>query len=122
VRDDRAFNFSAINNLGVRESRGALIGLINNDIEVINPEWLTEMVRLATQSDIGCVGAKLYYPSHKIQHAGVVLGILGVAGHSHKFASRHADGYFGRLKLPQAMSAVTAACLLVRREVYDEVH
>jgi GT2 family glycosyltransferase len=102
-------------------SQGALIGLINNDIEVISPEWLTEMVRLATQSDIGCVGAKLYYPNHKIQHAGVVLGILGVAGHSHKFASRHDDGYFGRLKLPQAMSAVTAACLLVRREVYQEV-
>ena len=121
IRDDRPFNFSAINNLGVKESRGALIGLINNDIEVISPEWLTEMVRLATQSDIGCVGAKLYYPSNKIQHAGVVLGILGVAGHSHKFASRHDDGYFGRLKLPQAMSAVTAACLLVRREVYDEV-
>jgi len=122
IRDERPFNFSAINNLGVKESRGALIGLINNDIEVISPEWLTEMVRLATQKDIGCVGAKLYYPSHKIQHAGVVLGILGVAGHSHKNFSRHDDGYFGRLKLPQAMSAVTAACLLVRREVYDEVH
>ncbi len=121
VRDARPFNFSAINNLGVSQAKGAMIGLINNDIEVISPEWLTEMVRLAMQSDIGCVGAKLYYPSNKIQHAGVVLGILGVAGHSHKLASRHDDGYFGRLKLPQAMSAVTAACLLVRREVYDEV-
>ncbi|MGX1201886.1 glycosyltransferase family 2 protein [Marinobacter sp. MBR-105] len=120
-RYDFPFNYSAINNYGFSKSRGSIIGLINNDIEVISPEWLTEMVRQAVRPEIGCVGAKLYYGNGQIQHAGVVLGLGGVAGHSHKYFDAQNTGYFHRLVLPQNIAAVTAACLLVRRDVFDEV-
>lgn len=115
------FNFSAINNFAVEQARGEIVGLVNNDIEVISPDWLENMVSLAIQDTVGCVGAMLYYPDDRIQHAGVVIGIGGVAGHSHKYAERGAQGYFARLKLVHDVSAVTAACLLVRKSVYDEV-
>ncbi len=121
IRDERPFNFSAINNRGVQHARGSIVGLINNDIEVINPEWLTEMVSLCIQPGVGCVGAKLFYPNDTLQHAGVILGIKGVANHSHNKHSIHHDGYFGRLRVPQALSAVTAACLLVKKEIYQTV-
>lgn len=121
LRYDRPFNFSAINNFAVAEAKGSIIGLINDDIEVISPDWLKEMVSWAAQPDIGCVGAKLIYANETIQHAGVILGIGGVAGHSHKYFPRSSNGYFSRLKLVQNLSAVTAACLLVRKEVYWEV-
>ncbi|XGA79209.1 glycosyltransferase family 2 protein [Halomonas sp. CH40] len=121
VEWDHPFNYSALNNFGIRHAKGELIGLINNDIEPINPEWLEEMVRQACRPEIGCVGAKLYYPNDTIQHAGVILGIGGVAGHAHKYLSRHAIGYFSRLHLAHNLSAVTAACLLVRKQVFDEV-
>ncbi|WP_410474886.1 glycosyltransferase family 2 protein [Guyparkeria sp. TX1] len=117
----RPFNFSAINNHAVAQARGDLIGLVNNDIEPINPDWLDEMVRQACRPEIGCVGAKLYYPNGRIQHAGVILGIGGVAGHGHKHFPGEHPGYFSRLKLAHNVSAVTAACLLVRRSVYDQV-
>ena len=119
---DREFNYSAINNFGVSKARGSIIGLINNDIEVINPDWLDEMVRQVSRPDIGCVGAKLYYPDDRIQHAGVILGIGGVAGHAHKYFSDQNPGYFSRLRLVQNFSAVTAAALLVRKSVFEEVH
>lgn len=115
------FNYSSINNFGVQHATGDLIGLVNNDIEPINSDWLCEMVRQAIRPEVGCVGAKLYYPNDTIQHAGVILGIGGVAGHAHKYFDRHADGYFSRLHLVQNMSAVTAACLLVRRSLFEEV-
>jgi len=115
------FNFSKINNFAVGHCRGALIGLVNNDIVVISPAWLSEMVSWAVQPDIGCVGAKLYYPDDTIQHAGVIIGLGGVAGHSHKHCPRDQPGYFYRLRLVQNISAVTAACLLVRREIYEAV-
>ncbi|MCA0916053.1 glycosyltransferase family 2 protein [Halomonas denitrificans] len=115
------FNYSGINNFGARHARGELLGLLNNDIEPINEDWLDEMVRHAVRPDIGCVGAKLYYPNDTIQHAGVVLGIGGVAGHAHKYFSRHANGYFSRLMLAQNYSAVTGACLLVRKSLFDQV-
>ena len=118
---DQTFNYSAINNFGVSQAKGSIIGLINNDIEVINPEWLDEMVRQVSRPDIGCVGAKLYYPDDRIQHAGVILGIGGVAGHAHKYFSDQNPGYFSRLKLVQNFSAVTAAALLVRKSVFEEV-
>ncbi|MGM0767988.1 MAG: glycosyltransferase family 2 protein [Pseudomonadota bacterium] len=118
---DYPFNYSAINNYGVKHSQGSIIGLINNDIEVISPGWLTEMVAQACRQEIGCVGAKLYYSNDTVQHAGVILGLGGVAGHSHKYSERHQPGYFHRLMLPQNLSAVTAACLLVRKDLYEAV-
>lgn len=118
---NKPFNYSAINNFAVKKAKGSIVGLINNDIEVISPDWLTEMVSWAVQPDVGCVGAKLYYADDTIQHAGVILGIGGVAGHSHKYFPRNSPGYFARLKLAQNLSAVTAACLIVRKEVYQEI-
>lgn len=115
------FNYSAINNFAVAHASGSLVCLVNNDIEVITPDWLTEMASLALRPGTGCVGAKLYYPNDTIQHAGIVLGIGGVAGHSHKYFDRDATGYFGRLKLVQNVSAVTGACLMVRKEIYNAV-
>ncbi|UBU47514.1 glycosyltransferase [Cobetia amphilecti] len=119
---DEPFNYSAINNFGAREARGDIIGLVNNDIEPMNGEWLTEMVSQVCRPDIGCVGAKLYYPNGTIQHAGVILGLGSIAGHAHRFFNRDEDGFQGRLKSTQNLSAVTAACLLLRRSVFDEVN
>lgn len=118
---DHPFNFSAINNYGVKQAKGEVVGLINNDIEVISSEWLEEMLSQALRPEIGCVGAKLYYEDDTIQHAGVIVGVGGVAGHSHKYYPRINSGYFARLKIVQNLSAVTAACLLVRKEIYVEV-
>lgn len=115
------FNYSAINNFGVQQAQGAIIGLINNDVEVISAHWLTEMVAHACREEIGCVGAKLYYSNGQIQHAGVILGLGHVAGHAHRFAEHDSTGYYHRLKLVQNYSAVTAACLLVRRSLYEQV-
>ncbi|HVW99097.1 MAG TPA: glycosyltransferase [Candidatus Babeliaceae bacterium] len=115
------FNFSAINNYGVKNTNGEIVGLINNDTKVITPEWLSEMVSHALRPEIGCVGAKLYYDDETIQHAGVIVGLGGVAGHSHKYFDRDSPGYFGRLKIVQNLSAVTAACLVVRKSIYEEV-
>jgi glycosyltransferase involved in cell wall biosynthesis len=121
LRYDMPFNYAAINNFAARHARGSILGLVNNDVEVINPDWLDEMVSHAVRADIGCVGAKLYYPNDTIQHGGVVCGIGGVAGHSHKFLPRDADGYFSRMRIVHNTSAVTAAVLLLRREVYEKV-
>ena len=118
---DKPFNYSAINNFAVSQAEGEVVGLVNNDIEVINEDWLSEMVSHALRPEIGCVGAKLYYPNDTIQHAGVILGIGGVAGHSHKYFHKSEPGYFTRLHLVQNLSAVTAACLLVRKSVFEEV-
>lgn len=121
INYDYPFNYSAINNFGAKFAKGKLIGLVNNDVEVINNGWLTEMVSYAIRKEVGCVGAKLYYSNDTIQHAGVICSLGGVAGHSHKHFHRDHPGYFYRLKLPQTLSAVTAACLLVRKEVFAEV-
>jgi len=118
---DFPFNYSAINNFGARHAKGTVIGLVNNDVEVINPDWLTEMVSQCLRPEIGCVGAKLYYSNDTVQHGGVILGIGGVGGHSHKHFPRQHPGYFSRLLLTQSLSAVTAACLLIRKEVFDMV-
>jgi GT2 family glycosyltransferase len=116
------FNYSAINNFAAKQAKGEIIGLVNNDVEVISPEWLTEMVSHALRDDIGCVGAMLYFENDTIQHAGVITGIGGVAGHSHKHFKRGEHGYFSRLNLVQNISAVTAACLLVRKTVFEQVN
>ncbi|OIQ25375.1 glycosyltransferase family 2 protein [uncultured Vibrio sp.] len=118
---DRPFNYSAINNFAVREAKGEIIVLLNNDIEVISANWLDEMVRQVSRKEIGCVGAMLYYPDNTIQHAGVVLGLGRCAGHSHKHYQRGDCGYMNRLKVVQNYSAVTAACLGVRKSVYQQV-
>jgi glycosyltransferase involved in cell wall biosynthesis len=120
---DHLFNYSAINNYAVNATNSELVGLVNDDIEVISEEWLSEMVVHAINPEIGAVGAKLLYPDNRIQHAGVIVGLGGVAGHSHKYTDLFSDeyGYFNRLNLPQALSAVTGACLLVRRKIYEEV-
>lgn len=122
LRYDYPFNYSAINNFGARYAHGEIIGLINNDLEVISADWLTEMVSHVIRPDIGCVGAKLYYSNDTIQHAGVICSLGGVAGHSHKHFPRNHPGYFYRLLLTQTLSAVTAACLLIRKSVFDEVN
>ncbi|WP_434986138.1 glycosyltransferase family 2 protein [Vreelandella zhaodongensis] len=121
LRWDYPFNYSAINNFGVAQSHGSIIGLVNNDVEPVNEYWLTEMVSQACRSEIGCVGAKLYYPNGMLQHGGVILGLGDVAGHAHRFFPRDSDGYTGRLKLAQNFSAVTAACLLLRKNVFNNV-
>lgn len=115
------FNYSAINNFGARHANGDYYLLLNNDVEIISPDWIQEMLMYAQRRDVGVVGAMLYYPSDKIQHAGVILGIGGVAGHAHKYYKRGSYGYMSRLTIAQNYSAVTAACLLVSKQVYDEV-
>ena len=122
VRDDSPFNYSRLNNLAVKAAKGDVVCLMNNDIEVLTPDWLEEMLSFALQDDIGCVGARLWYPGEGgLQHGGVVLGLGGIAGHSHKYLPRHHSGYFGRAVLHQSFSAVTAACLVIRREIWEQV-
>lgn len=118
---DKAFNYSAVNNFGVSRAQSGLILLLNNDMEVINPDWMDRMAEHFCRKEVGAVGAKLYYPDNTIQHAGVIVGLGGVAGHSHKHRSRDSFGYFGRLVLTQNLSAVTAACLMMRKEIFDEI-
>ncbi|RPD87777.1 glycosyltransferase family 2 protein [Luteimonas sp. 100069] len=118
---DAPFNYSEINNFGALHSEGEIIGLLNNDIEVISRDWLTEMVSHAQRPEIGVVGAMLYYPNDTIQHAGVVLGIGGVAGHCYAGMPRGYPGDKHRAGLVQNVSAVTAACAIVRREVFEQV-
>jgi len=118
LRDDRPFNYSALNNAAVAYARGEVVVLMNNDIEVISPGWLSELVSHACRPGVGAVGAKLLYPSDRVQHAGVVIGIGGCAGHVHKGLPAAHWGYFSRACLTQNFSAVTGACLAVRREHY----
>lgn len=121
IRDNRPFNYSALNNKAVKSANGEILGFLNNDLEVISPEWLCEMVSITLQPGAGAVGAKLWYPNDTLQHGGVILGIGGVASHSHKHLTRGEYGYFGRATLTQNFSAVTAACLIIRRFIFDEV-
>lgn len=121
VRFDEPFNFARICNLGAAQAHGDVIGFINNDVDVISRDWLDEMVMLARRPEVGCVGAKLLYADGTVQHAGVILGLGGYAAHSHRCFARDSGGYFNRLKVRQNVSAVTAACLLVRRDVYAQV-
>ena len=119
LKYDHEFNYSAINNYAVSQCTSDFIGLINDDIEVIEPDWLSEMVSHAQRESVGAVGAKLLYTDGRIQHGGVITGIGGVAGHAHKYFPGDSAGYFGRAVLTQSVSAVTAACLIVQREIYN---
>ncbi|MEE9338679.1 MAG: glycosyltransferase [Methylococcaceae bacterium] len=121
IHDDSPFNYAALNNKAVAQAKGEIIALLNNDLEVINDDWLGEMVSHVIHPEVGAVGVKLYYPDDTIQHAGVIVGLGGVAGHSHKHFPRDNAGHCGRLLLTQNLTAVTAACLLVRKEVFDSV-
>ena len=115
------FNFSAINNFGRKAAKGAYLVLLNNDIEIITPNWIEEMLMLAIQPHTGAVGAMLYYPDDTVQHAGVITGLGGFAGHSHKYAHRGHSGYMFRLATVQDFSAVTAAMMMVPAAAYDAV-
>jgi len=115
------FNFSAITNSAAHQAKGELLLLLNNDVTPLHREWLSELVGQAVRPEIGCVGAKLYYPDGRVQHGGVILGIGGIAGHAHKHLDRCENGYFGRLQLVHNVSAVTGACLMVRRALFDAV-
>lgn len=120
IRDDRAFNYSALNNAAVKLARGAIIGLINNDIEVINSDWLSEMTSHALRPEVGAVGARLWYPDDTLQHGGVILG-RGRAWHAHRNIGKNDPGYMARAICIQSLSAVTGACLVVRKSVYEEL-
>lgn len=121
IRDDRPFNYSALNNQAARQARGELLLLLNNDIEVIAPDWLDEMVGIAMQADVGAVGARLWYPDDTLQHGGVVIGLGGVACHAHSRLPKGQRGYCFRAELTQDFSAVTGACLMVRKSRFFEV-
>jgi glycosyltransferase involved in cell wall biosynthesis len=121
IQDNRPFNYSALNNRAVSYCDSEFVLLLNNDTEVINPTWLCEMMAHALRPGVGAVGAKLLYADHRIQHGGVILGMGGVAAHAHHLLPSPEFGYFGLAKIPHQVSAVTAACLLVRRSVFLSV-
>lgn len=121
LTDASIFNFSRLNNLAARSARGAILALINNDIEADDAGWLREMVSHAARPEVGAVGARLWYPDGTLQHGGVVLGLGGVAGHAHHRIPRGHPGYFNRAFLQGNYSAVTGACLLTRKLVFDQL-
>ncbi|MCI8514208.1 MAG: glycosyltransferase family 2 protein [Lachnospiraceae bacterium] len=116
------FNYSAVNNFGAKEAKGEYFLLLNNDTEMINPEALREMLGYCAREDVGVVGAKLFFGDDTIQHAGIVLGIGGVAGHAFAGQPRTDYGYMSRAWCTQDYSAVTGACLMVKRSVFEAVH
>lgn len=123
VRYPYGFNYSAINNFGARYGRGEYLLLLNNDTEVITPEWIEEMLMHAMRPSVGAVGAKLYYDDDTIQHAGIVIGLGAhrAAGHTHYRMPKESKGYMGKLHYVQDVSAVTGACLMVKKALYDEL-
>jgi GT2 family glycosyltransferase len=127
LKYEKSFNFSAINNYAAKNSKSEYLLFLNNDTEVISGEWMTAMLEHAQRKEVGAVGCKLLYPDNTIQHAGLILGISGtpgmpgVAGHSHKHLHDKFPGYFRRPHVIQNSSAVTAACVMIRRDVFEEV-
>ena len=113
---EKEFNYSAINNFAAKQAEGVYLLFLNNDVEILTPQWMEEMLQICQQKDVAITGAKLYYPDDTIQHAGVVLGLGGIAGHIMCKASREDPGYFGRTVTVQEISAVTAACMMIRTE------
>ncbi|MBF0553879.1 MAG: glycosyltransferase family 2 protein [Nitrospirae bacterium] len=116
------FNYARVNNYGALESGGAILLFLNNDIEAVNADWLVNMLRHAVRKDVGAVGAKLYYPDGTIQHGGIVVGVGGVAVEYHKGFDGSSAGYFNRLAIVHNVAAVTGACLMLRRELFDKVN
>ncbi|MFL6586022.1 MAG: glycosyltransferase [Luteimonas sp.] len=121
IRDDSPFNYSALNNRAVADSTADVVVLLNNDIEITEGTWLRELAMHACRPGVGAVGAKLLYPDASLQHAGVILGVEGVAAHAYPGFPRLHPGQFGRALAAQRMSAVTAACLAIQRSVFEEV-
>lgn len=115
------FNFSEINNFAVKAVQGEYIIFLNNDIEIISENWIQEMLMFCQRKDVGAVGAKLLYPDGTVQHAGVILGLGGVAGHAHKYFDNSDTGYAYRLVVSQNLSAVTAACMMISKQVFDDI-
>lgn len=115
------FNFSRINNIAAKSANGKYLLFLNNDTEVINPDWMTILVSYAQFSHVGCVGAKLYYPDNTIQHAGIIMGLGGIAGHGHHYFPKGDLGYFGRLYLDNDYMAVTAACVMIKANDFKAV-
>ena len=115
------FNYSAINNFAVREAKGEYLVFLNNDIQVITPGWLEELLANCQRPEVGIVGAKLYYPDDTIQHAGVIIGMGGVAGHAFRGMKRSRTGYLHKASLQMDYSAVTAACMMVERSVFEAI-
>jgi O-antigen biosynthesis protein len=122
VYEDRPFNYSWINNWGAGQATGEVFCFLNDDTEVITPDWLEQLVARVSLSRVAVAGPMLYYPDHTIQHAGVILGLGGVAGHACAGEPVGSRGYFGRGCLEQDVSCVTAACMMVRAEVFRELH
>jgi CDP-glycerol glycerophosphotransferase (TagB/SpsB family)/GT2 family glycosyltransferase len=121
LRYPHPFNYSAINNMAVREAQGEYLVLLNNDTAILREDWLDALLNHALRPEVGVVGAKLLYPDGTIQHAGVVLGLRGPAEHPFLNEPMNAPGYMQRLQVDQNYSAVTAACLMIRKSLYDEV-
>lgn len=119
--EEKGFNFSRINNFGVKHANGEYLLLLNNDIKVITQNWLEEMLSLCQREEVGIVGAKLLYKDNTVQHAGVVVGMGGIAGHVNRTISDKAPGYYGRVKVINNYSAVTAACLMTKKDLYQKV-
>ncbi len=118
---EKEFNYSTINNFAAKEAKGEYLLFLNNDVEILTPDWMEEMLQNCQQENVAAVGAKLYYPDDTIQHAGVVLGLGGIAGHIMCRASKEDPGYFGRMISVQEISAVTAACMMVKKSDFDAV-
>jgi len=121
LRDNRPFNYSILNNTAARRARGDLLCLLNNDTEVLSRDWLQQMASLAIRPEIGAVGARLWYPNDTLQHGGVIVGLRGVAGHAFTGLPKGHAGYFNRALAPQSFTALTAACLMVRKSIFDEM-
>lgn len=122
LKDNHPFNFSSLNNKAAKVAKGDYLCLLNNDIEVISENWIEELLTYAAQPDVACVGAKLLYPNGNIQHAGVILGIGVIAGHQFIHLPNHQITGYHRANLVQELSAVTAACLMVKKSIYQELH
>lgn len=116
------FNYSAINNYAAGKAKGEYLLFLNNDTEIITPEWIEEMLGFCQRKDTGIVGAKLYYGNNTIQHAGTVIGIGGIAGHMFVDMDRERSGYMHKASIIQDLSAVTAACMMVKRSIFEQVH
>jgi len=120
IHDGEPFNFARLNNRAAAVAHGEHLLFLNNDVEVITPEWLEALLEHSQRQEVGAVGAQLLYADGTIQHAGIVLGVRSVAGHAHKYLPAKSEGYFAFPHLIRNYSAVTAACLMLRKAVYEE--